>query len=227
MSMIVHYDLHIHSVLSPCADCLMTPNNIINMADLNGLDLIAVTDHNAARQLPVLEEIIRSYDMLLIPGIEITLGDDSHVLCYFKTVKEAYAFGERLTIHLGHKPRSERSYVMDVFDRINRYVDIDFSRTTDLSMSDLKSMLKGYDHLLVAAHVDRTKNNALHHHSKEDFDCLEHTRSAHSNNPEDNSFCLHSSDAHQLTQIHEATEMNRLELDELSVDDVFRRLRHG
>ncbi len=225
--MIVHYDLHIHSVLSPCADCLMTPNNIVNMADLNGLDLIAVTDHNATRQLPVLEEIIKSYDMLLIPGIEITLVDDSHVLCYFKTVKEAYAFGERLTIHLGHKPTSEKGYVMDVFDRIHRYVDIDFSKTTDLTMSDLKSMLKGYDYLLVAAHVDRTRNNALNHHYKDDFDCLEHTRKVPSDNKKENKFCLYDSDAHQLTQIHESTEKNRIVLDELSVDHVFRRLRHG
>ena len=29
-----YYDLHIHSVLSPDADILMTPNNIFNMAYL-------------------------------------------------------------------------------------------------------------------------------------------------------------------------------------------------
>ena len=41
-----HYDLHLHSCLSPCADDDMTPNNMVNMALLNGLDIIAVTDHN-------------------------------------------------------------------------------------------------------------------------------------------------------------------------------------
>ena len=44
-------DTHIHSCLSPCADQSMTPNNIVNMALIKGLDLIAVTDHNSADNL--------------------------------------------------------------------------------------------------------------------------------------------------------------------------------
>ncbi|HHY63586.1 MAG TPA: PHP domain-containing protein, partial [Clostridiaceae bacterium] len=40
-------DLHIHSCLSPCAENDMTPNNIVNMALIKGLDIIAVTDHNS------------------------------------------------------------------------------------------------------------------------------------------------------------------------------------
>jgi len=43
----VYYDLHIHTALSPCADDDMTPNDIVGMAVLNGLDIIAVTDHNS------------------------------------------------------------------------------------------------------------------------------------------------------------------------------------
>ena len=46
------YDLHMHSCLSPCGDMDMTPNNIVNMACLLGLDIIAVSDHNTARNLP-------------------------------------------------------------------------------------------------------------------------------------------------------------------------------
>ena len=45
-------DLHIHSCISPCADMSMTPNNVVNMAYLKGLDVIAVADHNSARNLP-------------------------------------------------------------------------------------------------------------------------------------------------------------------------------
>ena len=33
-------DLHIHTALSPCGDMDMTPNNIVNMSVLNGLDMI-------------------------------------------------------------------------------------------------------------------------------------------------------------------------------------------
>ena len=49
-------DLHIHSCLSPCVDKGMTPNNIVNMAILKGLDIIAVTDHNSGENVPALLE---------------------------------------------------------------------------------------------------------------------------------------------------------------------------
>jgi PHP family Zn ribbon phosphoesterase len=45
----VFTDMHIHSALSPCADKSMTPNNIVNMALLKGLDIISVTDHNSPK----------------------------------------------------------------------------------------------------------------------------------------------------------------------------------
>ena len=44
----IYYDLHIHSALSPCGDNDMTPNNIVNMAMLNELDMIAeLGDHES------------------------------------------------------------------------------------------------------------------------------------------------------------------------------------
>ena len=45
-------DLHIHSCLSPCGSDDMTPANICGMAHLKGLQMIAVTDHNCAKNLP-------------------------------------------------------------------------------------------------------------------------------------------------------------------------------
>ena len=46
------YDLHLHSCLSPCADDDMTPANIAGMAMLNGLTLVALTDHNSCKNCP-------------------------------------------------------------------------------------------------------------------------------------------------------------------------------
>ena len=46
------YDFHIHSCLSPCGDNDMTPNNIVGMAAISGLEIIAITDHNTCRNAP-------------------------------------------------------------------------------------------------------------------------------------------------------------------------------
>ena len=56
-----HYDFHIHSCLSPCGDGDMTPNNIVNMALLNGLSAIDVYKRQELSGdealLPLLEEL--------------------------------------------------------------------------------------------------------------------------------------------------------------------------
>ena len=57
-------DLHIHSALSPCANEDMTPNNIVNMAVIKGLDIIAVTDHNSADNLPAIEKCCKSNNIV-------------------------------------------------------------------------------------------------------------------------------------------------------------------
>ena len=40
----VVYDLHTHSALSPCGDNDMTVNNMLHMAVLNGIQVMAITD---------------------------------------------------------------------------------------------------------------------------------------------------------------------------------------
>ena len=50
-------DLHMHSALSPCALEEMTPNNMVNMALLQELTAIAVTDHNSCRNAAAVMEV--------------------------------------------------------------------------------------------------------------------------------------------------------------------------
>ena len=46
-----YYDLHLHSCLSPCGDDDATPDSIAGMGELNGLDIMALTDHNTSKKL--------------------------------------------------------------------------------------------------------------------------------------------------------------------------------
>ena len=54
-----YYDLHIHSCLSPCGDNDNTPNNIVGMGVLAGLQIMALTDHNTCRNCPAFFEAAR------------------------------------------------------------------------------------------------------------------------------------------------------------------------
>ena len=45
------FDLHIHTALSACAENIMSPGQILSKAKESGLDMIAITDHNASANI--------------------------------------------------------------------------------------------------------------------------------------------------------------------------------
>ncbi|MEG2191689.1 MAG: PHP domain-containing protein [Oscillospiraceae bacterium] len=90
------YDLHIHSCLSPCGDEEMTPNNIVGMAHLAGLDVISVCDHNSAKNLEAVKICAQGFGLKLLPGIEVCTQEEIHLLCYFSAVDTCVKFGEMI-----------------------------------------------------------------------------------------------------------------------------------
>lgn len=81
-------DTHIHSCLSPCAHEEMTPNNIVNMALIKGLELIAVTDHNSADNLRAVAEAAEGTGLCVVPGMELESSEEVHVLAYFDVLEK-------------------------------------------------------------------------------------------------------------------------------------------
>ena len=62
------------------------------MAHLAGLEVIAVTDHNGAANLPAVKKVADAFGIMLIPGIEVCTAEDIHLLCYFETVERCLEF---------------------------------------------------------------------------------------------------------------------------------------
>lgn len=87
-------DLHIHSCLSPCGDDDMTPGNIVGMALLNGLQIVALTDHNSVKNCPAFFKIAKAHGMIPVAGVELTTAEDVHAVCLFRTLEDAMSFGE-------------------------------------------------------------------------------------------------------------------------------------
>ncbi len=218
-------DLHIHSCLSPCANDDMTPCNICGMAVVKELDIIAVADHNTARNLPAIAEVAAAYGLTLLPAIEITSKEEVHVLGYFPTVEIAVAFGEMLKTHLPpmkNKPRFfGEQLVMNSDDEVIANEDALLIGATDLPISDIVRLVGETGGLAVPAHINRGSNGLLINLGMmpPDIDCptLEVWRFL----PCDEEVLrgkhvLHASDAHELGAIQERE--HALRLPECSVD---------
>lgn len=143
----------------------MTPNNIVNMARIKGLEAIAVCDHNSARNLPALKKAADAAGLLLIPGIEAETREEVHVLCYLPTLEAARALGEALYARLPARPNLPDFFgeqaVMDENDEIIACEERLLIQSTDLSIGALAALCRSFGGVPVPAHINRTSNSVL------------------------------------------------------------------
>ncbi|MBQ3270202.1 MAG: PHP domain-containing protein [Clostridia bacterium] len=227
-------DLHMHSCLSPCGSDDMTPANLCGMAMLKGLQMLALTDHNTARNLPAAKACADAYGLLLIPGMEITTREEVHLLGYFPTVERALDFSEFLRGHLPKKKNKPSFFgnqlVMDEDDNVIAEEEALLIGASDLSFDALVGLIREADGVPVPAHINRGSNGLLINLGfvPEDLGltAVEVWRDlpcAHT--PQGGRVVLHSSDAHYLGDILEASEF--VELPERSPEAFLNYLRRG
>jgi len=96
----IYYDFHIHTCLSPCGDNDMTPNNIVNMAQIKGLDAIAITDHNTYLNAEACVKAAQQTDLIVIPGMEVETSEEIHVVVLFPDCNKLAEFGKIITASL-------------------------------------------------------------------------------------------------------------------------------
>lgn len=160
----VYYDLHIHSALSPCGDEDMTPNNIVNMSLLKGLDVIAVTDHNSCGNVRAVMEVAGER-LLVIPGMEVETSEEVHVLCYFPNLEKAETMWELLKekrLPVKNKPDIfGHQFYMDAEDEIVGEEEYLLVTASALSMAEVFSHTRALGGVPVPAHIDRTSYSVL------------------------------------------------------------------
>jgi 3',5'-nucleoside bisphosphate phosphatase len=114
-------DLHVHTVLSPCASREMTPSAVAREAARRGLAVIAVCDHNTAGNVrAVAEAAARIPDgPFVIPGIEITTAEEVHVLGWFRRPEDACAVADALGVDPGLPAAASRHTLSETVDLIH------------------------------------------------------------------------------------------------------------
>lgn len=230
------YDLHLHSCLSPCGDMDMTPNNIVNMAQLMELDVIALTDHNTSLNCPAAMEVGQACGLLVIPGMELTTSEDIHAVCLFPTLERALDWNGYVDSHrIKIKNRPEiygRQVIMNANDEETGELEHLLLPATEISIMNAYEMVKSFGGICYPAHIDRDSLSILSVLGEIAPECgfktAELADSSRRRELEEAHPILRgmnivtSSDAHYLENMREAR--NSLELPELSAEAVIRAL---
>ena len=153
------YDLHIHSCLSPCGDDDMTPGNIVGMAAIKGLDVIAVTDHNSCRNCPAVLKLAEQYGVLAIPGMELTTSEEVHAVCLFSELSAALEFDRFVYEKLMKFPNREEIFgkqqIMNEEDICIGTESNLLINSTELSFDEVWDIVTGqYGGVMIPDHID-------------------------------------------------------------------------
>ncbi len=159
------YDFHIHSCLSPCGDEDSTPNNIVNMALVKGLNVIALSDHNTGKNCPAAMAVGKKNGLVVLPAMELTTAEDVHVLCLFEKYEdlaawEAYIQKTRLRV----KNRPEifgRQLIMNENDEIVGEEEDLLIVSSGIPIERVAGLVHGFGGIAVPAHVDKAANSVI------------------------------------------------------------------
>ena len=232
-----YYDFHVHSCLSPCGDADNTPNNLAGMAFLNGVRIMALTDHNSSRNCPAFFAAARRYGIVPIAGMELTTSEDIHAVCLFETLEDALAFNDEVdTRRIRIKNREDifgEQLILDEEDNVIAHEEDLLINATTISLDEAPQLAASYGGICYPAHIDRPANGAI-----EILGDFPHYVGFHLAELHDRSNkeayvstyglegmrLLFSSDAHYLDQLREEDENDWLELDvDLSDEELVRK----
>ncbi len=160
-----YYDLHIHSCLSPCGDDDSTPDSIAGMGELNGLDVMALTDHNTCKNCPAFFKAAERHGILPVAGMELTTAEDIHIVCLFEQLEAAMEFDKAVDsrrVKIPNRPDIfGNQWLCDENDQIFGSDDHLLSNATELSLDETPELVARMGGICYPAHIDRQANGII------------------------------------------------------------------
>ena len=230
-----YYDLHIHTALSPCGDDDMTPNNVINMSALKGLDVIAVTDHNSAKNVRACVECGRKNGIIVLPGMEIETSEEIHMVALFKDVD---TLGEMQDIVLSKLPPVKNKpaifgeqIIMDKHDRVLGFKEQFLITACSMDVFEVADTVRSLGGVVFPAHIDKSSYSLLSNLGSIPDELKLSTVEVKKNPVPQNLLdmgildkynVLHNSDAHYLWDISE--KENYIECKSAKIEDILYKI---
>lgn len=157
-------DLHVHTCLSPCAELEMHPAALVRTARERGIDLVAVSDHNASENVPHVMEAAEHTGLAVLPAMEVCSREEVHVLALFENCDDLNRFQKLVYDHL---PGKNDERVFGLQPEVNARGEVEgfnprlLIGATTLSLDDCVRGIHARGGLAVAAHIDRPSYSVL------------------------------------------------------------------
>ena len=215
----------------------MTPSNIVRMAHIKGLDVLALTDHNSLKNTPAFMQAAGQYKIIAIPGIEVCTIEDVHVIGLFPTLEDALGFDEfiygKLTDIENNPKIFGNQYIYNERDEIIASEPKLLISGALISIDEAYEKISSYNGVMIPAHIDRPAYSLIANlgfvPENSMFTCVElkdkiNEQDLVQNNPYlKNCNVIYNSDAHYLYEINERD--NYIEVENATITDILNALK--
>ena len=111
------------------------------MATLCELDIVALTDHNTAKNCPAFFSAAEKHGIIPVAGMELTTSEDIHVVCLFERLEDALEFDKFLDTkrtYIKNRPAIfGNQTVLDDNDAVTEEIDYLLTNATEISIEDV------------------------------------------------------------------------------------------
>jgi PHP family Zn ribbon phosphoesterase len=158
-------ELHVHTVLSPCAGIEMIPPLIVAEALERGIRLMAITDHNASANFSAVREAAQGTELTILPGMELQTREEVHLLCLFDTLEQLQEWQKKVDEQLPNVPNNVdffgEQFVVDASGDFLRREERLLINSTHFELEHAAQAVTDLGGLAIPAHVDRKANGLI------------------------------------------------------------------
>jgi len=137
----------------------MTPSAIVKTASANGLDIIAITDHNSAENIIGTKKAAEDTDLTVLAGMEVTSSEEVHILALFDDIENALKLQEIVYKNLASgKDYDEKlceQVVVNEKDEVMGFNKRLLISATSLTTQSIVNTIHSLGGLSIAPHIDR------------------------------------------------------------------------
>ena len=158
-------DLHIHTVLSPCGDLSMGPRDIVRYALQKKINIIAITDHNSAKNVKAVMDAADGTNLKVIAGMEVYVREGAHIICLFPALKNVITFQKFIYANLQQGINDETLFgeqiICDKDENILAECERLLALPINASLHKVAHQVAGLGGIMYPAHIDRQSFSIL------------------------------------------------------------------
>lgn len=143
----------------------MTPKNISTMCAHAGYDIVALTDYNSCGNSAAFQKACETVGLLAVPGMELCLREDAHVLCLFPDLERALAFDHyvrgKLTDLENNPDIFGPQVLMDENDQVLGQETAFLVGSADIGAYEVVALVEQYGGVAIPSHLDSNSYSLL------------------------------------------------------------------